>query len=91
MNNFQDHAETMDHTEVRIELDTGRGIAAFPRQGTLTMRSGMGAVLSFHMIIHDIGIVTATIQPLTKLDNGSGGARIQYDSHMCHAIHAIHE
>lgn len=69
LNNFQDHVETKEHSDVRIELDTGRGVAAFPREGALTMNRGMGAVLPFHMTIHGIRIVTATVQPLTKLDN----------------------
>ncbi|MCM3782380.1 beta-galactosidase [Neobacillus mesonae] len=70
LNNFQDHVDMMDHHDIRIELDTGKGIAAFPREGTLTMKGGMGAVLPFNMTISNIDIVTATVQPLTKLEIG---------------------
>lgn len=70
LNNFQDHVDMVDHHDVRIELDTGRGIVAFPSNGTFTLKKGVSAVLPFHMDLKGLHLVSATVQPLTKLERG---------------------
>lgn len=72
LNNFQDHIDMPDREHVRLELKTSRGQASFPHEGTLTLKSGFSAVLPFHVELEGIHIVSATVQPLTKLsDDGS--------------------
>ncbi|MGF7033617.1 hypothetical protein J2T17_004565 [Paenibacillus mucilaginosus] len=69
LNKFQDHVELPDREGVRVELDTGRGVVSFPREGTMVLRSGMGAVLPFQLELYGLHILSATVQPLTKLDS----------------------
>lgn len=67
LNNFQDHVYMPDQEEIRIELQTSRGTIAFPHQGTLTLKKNSSAVLPFQLNMEGVDIVTATVQPLTKL------------------------
>jgi beta-galactosidase len=69
MNNFQDHVDMPDHEDVRIELETGRGKVAFPHEGAMVLKGGLSAVLPFHLELYGVNIVSATVQPLTKLDS----------------------
>lgn len=73
LNNFQDHVETKDHRDVRVELDTGSRIAAFPKEGTMTLRAGQGAMLPFGLEWMGIVVLSATVQPLVKLDCSANG------------------
>lgn len=68
LNNFQDHLELPDREGIRIELDTEQGKVAFPHTGTLTLKQDVCAVLPFNLEIEGALIVSATVQPLTKLN-----------------------
>ncbi|PDO09288.1 MAG: hypothetical protein BLM47_13460 [Candidatus Reconcilbacillus cellulovorans] len=69
LNNFQDHVEMPDKT-FRIRMETARGPVSFPRDGTMTLKSGAAAVLPFHLTFGEIELVSATAQPLTTLSHG---------------------
>ncbi|CAM4323892.1 hypothetical protein FHS16_000845 [Paenibacillus endophyticus] len=68
LNNFQDHLELPDREGVRIELDTAQGKVAFPHAGHLTLKRDVSAVLPFNIELEGALIVSATVQPLTKLN-----------------------
>jgi hypothetical protein len=70
LNNFQDHLELPDREGLRIELETAKGKVVFPHSGTLTLKQDVSAVLPFNIELEDALIVTATVQPLTKLNAG---------------------
>ncbi|QMV40992.1 beta-galactosidase [Cohnella cholangitidis] len=80
LNNFQDHVEMPDRDNVRLELKTSRGQASFPHQGTLMLKSGFSAVLPFHVELEGVRIVSATVQPLTKL-SGDGSSVLVFYAH----------
>ncbi|NIK78395.1 hypothetical protein FHS15_003533 [Paenibacillus castaneae] len=67
LNNFQDHIDLPDREGVRIELDTAKGKVVFPHKGTLTLKKNVSAVLPYNLELAGAFIVTATVQPLTKL------------------------
>jgi len=66
LNNFQDHVDMPDR-ECRIELETTKGSVTIPQEGTLTLKSGMAAVLPFHLKLGDIELIGSTAQLLTSL------------------------
>ncbi|PQP81225.1 beta-galactosidase [Paenibacillus sp. PCH8] len=65
MNNYQDHMD-MPNRDVRLELNTRNGAASYPREGTMQLKSGMAAILPFHMNVNGMKIISATVQPLTR-------------------------
>ncbi|MFC9708425.1 beta-galactosidase [Paenibacillus sp. NPDC056933] len=65
INNYQDHVNMPDR-EVCLELQTAKGITAFPKQGTMQLRSGSAAILPFHLKLDRLEIISATVQPLTR-------------------------
>ncbi|ANY70118.1 beta-galactosidase [Paenibacillus sp. BIHB 4019] len=67
LNNFQDHVDMPDREEVSVTLGTSKGQARFPHAGSLRLKQGISAVLPFHLEAAGIRIVSATVQPLTKL------------------------
>jgi len=69
LNNFQDHVEMPDKT-VRIQLETSGGPVSFPLEGTLTLKSGTAAVLPFRLKLGEVELISATAQPLTRLQHG---------------------
>lgn len=65
LNNYQDHVQMPDR-QVRLELDTPRGIVNYPYEGSLQLKSGCAAILPFHFDLYGIRLVSATVQPLTR-------------------------
>ncbi|WP_341281978.1 beta-galactosidase [Paenibacillus sp. FSL H8-0537] len=69
LNNFQDHVDMPDREDVSVTLESSKGQARFPHTGSLRLKQGISAVLPFHLEAAGIHIVSATVQPLTKLTN----------------------
>lgn len=65
MNNYQDHVAMPDR-DIQLELHTSKGTASYPREGTMRLKSGMAAILPFHMNLNGMKIISATVQPLTR-------------------------
>ncbi|WP_339302670.1 beta-galactosidase [Paenibacillus sp. FSL R5-0519] len=65
MNNYQDHMVLPDR-DIQLQLHTGKGAAFYPREGTMQLKSGMAAILPFHMNLDGMKIISATVQPLTR-------------------------
>jgi hypothetical protein len=81
LNNFQDHLEMPSREGIRIELSTPDGIVSFPRRGTLSLKNEASAVLPFQLRIDDIHLVSATVQPLTRLQDDKGQAVLVFYAH----------
>lgn len=64
VNNYQDHAETKDHTDETVVLEL--------EKEDVTFRFGIAAeenaILPFHMDLDGIDLVQATAQPVTRLE-----------------------
>lgn len=65
MNNYQDHVAMPDR-DIQLELHTSKGTVLYPREGTMQLKSGMAAILPFHMNLNGMKIISATVQPLTR-------------------------
>ncbi|WP_440119219.1 beta-galactosidase [Paenibacillus sp. QZ-Y1] len=65
INNYQDHVDLPDR-DTHIELHTCKGVAHFPLEGTIQLKSGMAAILPLHMNLDGLEIISATVQPLTR-------------------------
>lgn len=78
LSNFQDHVAMLDREGLRIELDTAKGKVSFPRSGTLTLKQGASAVLPFHLHLDGVELVSATVQPLTRLQSGGAALLVFY-------------
>lgn len=65
MNNYQDHVAMPDR-DIQLELHTSKGTVLYPREGTMQLKSGMAAILPFHMNLSGMKIISATVQPLTR-------------------------
>lgn len=65
MNNYQDHVAMPDR-DIQLELHTSKGTASYPREGKMQLKSGMAAILPFHMNLNGMKIISATVQPLTR-------------------------
>lgn len=65
INNYQDHVALPDR-DIQLELHTSKGTAFYPREGTMQLKSGMAAILPFHMNLNGMKIISATVQPLTR-------------------------
>lgn len=81
LNNFQDHLEMPDRDGIRIELHTPHGTAAFPRQGTMGLKSGTAAVLPFMLRLEGVELISATVQPLTQLKTEEGEPLLVFYAH----------
>lgn len=71
INNFQDHIDMPDHEAVTIEIDSAKGKVTFPHKGSMTIKQNVSTVLPFHIEIADVSIVSATVQPLTVLEQNT--------------------
>ncbi len=71
LNNFQDHLDMPARDGIRIELETPQGDVSFPREGTLSLKKDISAVLPFHIEAAGVTVISATVQPLTVLDKNN--------------------
>lgn len=70
MINFQDHLEYSDFKDVSIDIKTSKGDIRFPNSGTFDLKKTASAIFPFNLNLGKTKIKSATVQPLTILDNG---------------------
>lgn len=71
INNFQDHAESLDIKDVSISLQFEDGEIRFPSGGTMTVGKEVCAILPFNMSLEGIILKSATAQPLARIETGA--------------------
>lgn len=76
LHNFQDHVETRDLTEQRVQLSHENGDISIPRHGMFTLRTGTSAILPFNLDLDGTLLRAATVQPLTVLRRPEGVHRV---------------
>ena len=69
MHNFQDHLETKDLKDLKIDIATQSGVITFPQTGTFTLKSGSSAIFPFNVNYDGIAIRMATVQPFCSFTN----------------------
>ena len=69
MHNFQDHLETKDLKDLKIDITTQSGAITFPQTGTFTLKSGSSAIFPFNVNYDGIAIRMATVQPFCSFTN----------------------
>lgn len=68
--NYQDHVETQDLTDLRLQLADGRRTITIPSRGTFTLKRGATAILPVNLDLGGAMLRSATVQPLTVLRDG---------------------
>ena len=71
MHNFQDHLETKDLKDLKIDIRTQSGAITFPQTGTFTLKSGSSAIFPFNVNYDGIAIRMATVQPFCSFSNAN--------------------
>lgn len=71
MHNFQDHLETKDLSNLKIDIATKQGKIQFPQTGTFTLKAGSSAIFPFNVNYDDVAIRMATVQPFCKFANNN--------------------
>ncbi|KDN55597.1 beta-galactosidase [Flavobacterium seoulense] len=69
MHNFQDHLETKDLSNLKIDIATKQGKIQFPQTGTFTLKAGSSAIFPFNVNYDGVAIRMATVQPFCKFTN----------------------
>lgn len=69
MHNFQDHLETKDLKDLKIDITTQSGAITFPQTGTFTLKAGSSAFFPFNVNYDGVAIRMATVQPFCKFTN----------------------
>ncbi|WP_281336194.1 beta-galactosidase [Flavobacterium eburneipallidum] len=69
MHNFQDHLETKDLSNLKIDIATKTGEIQFPQTGTFTLKAGSSAIFPFNVNYDGVAIRMATVQPFCKFTN----------------------
>jgi beta-galactosidase len=69
MHNYQDHLQTANLTNLKIDITTQTGTITFPESGNFTLKSGMSAIFPFNTTINGVKIKLATVQPLYQFSN----------------------
>ncbi len=72
LNNFQDHADMRDKTDIVFELDTDQGRIRIPQEGSLNLKAGESCVLPFGLQVLGDTLAYATVQPVYILKNEAG-------------------
>ncbi len=67
LNNYQDHVEMHDLTDIRLTLRTGEGMLTIPHGEPLTLAKHVAAIIPFGLILGSIRLEYATTQLLTKI------------------------
>lgn len=71
INNYQDHAKTVDKQDVSFCLHTEQGDIALPQTGKLSLAAGATAILPYHWILENGALLrSATVQPITCVHHG---------------------
>ena len=66
--NLQDHIEVKDIQDVNIKVETGRETISFPLKGSFDIPKATSAILPFNLRIGNVTVQSATVQPLTVLN-----------------------
>jgi len=66
LHNYQDHAERIDLSNLRLSIKTKNGVINIPEQGSFTLPKEKHAILPFNLVINDVLIRYATVQPMTN-------------------------
>lgn len=72
LNNFQDHADMHDKTDIVFELDTDQGKLRIPQEGSLNLSAGESCVLPFGLAVLGDTLAYATVQPVFILKTDAG-------------------
>jgi hypothetical protein len=72
MVNFQDHAEVKPINNVNVEIATESETFSFPVEGGFDLPRAASAIFPFNLKLGNTLMKTATVQPLTILDNEKG-------------------
>jgi len=70
MNNFQDHAETEDISDIQFNIETSGQELLIPESGALTLKKEENMILPFNIDLSGIGLNYATAQLMTKGEKG---------------------
>jgi hypothetical protein len=68
LNNYQDHVETQDITDVRIHIQTANTTISIPQARSLRLEKGVSAMLPFNLRLDGVLLKYATTQLLAKID-----------------------
>lgn len=72
VNNFQDHVKNDDQA-ARFDIHTPQGNVSLPLTGELRIPAGENMILPVNFDMAGVRLVSATVQPLTKLRSGGAG------------------
>lgn len=71
LHNYQDHAEMIDLTGLKLSIKTKTGVINIPEEGSFTLPKEKHAILPFNLRINNVLIRYATVQPMTSfVQNG---------------------
>ncbi|GHV56526.1 beta-galactosidase [Spirochaetia bacterium] len=70
LNNYQDHIETKAKNDFSVTVDLSDGIIRLPQEGSLSLEKDATAVLPLNQNLDGVPIRYATVQPITRLQNG---------------------
>lgn len=71
MQNFQDHLEMKDLTNLKVNIATKSGTITFPETGTFTLKAGGSAIFPFNVNYDGVAIRMATVQPFCSFTNNN--------------------
>ena len=69
MHNYQDHLQTVDLKNQKIEISTKAGVISFPTSGSFDLQAGASAIFPFNAIYDDVAVQMATVQPYCRFVN----------------------
>ncbi len=69
LNNYQDHVDMRDITDIRLQLQMADRIISLPYTEPLTLQKNVSAILSFGLSLSGIKLTYTTTQLLTKIDD----------------------
>ncbi|MFT3751819.1 MAG: beta-galactosidase [Paludibacter sp.] len=69
MHNYQDHLQTVDLKNQKIEIKTKTGLISFPCTGTFELKAGAAAIFPFNTVYDGVAIQMATVQPYCRFVN----------------------
>ncbi|WP_110931875.1 beta-galactosidase [Paenibacillus bouchesdurhonensis] len=70
VNNYQDHVEMKEHSEVQFVLQLPEGDLVLPQSNSLTVRKNASFILPFQFDLSGLLLRYATAQPVTVTDSG---------------------
>ncbi|WP_379945470.1 beta-galactosidase [Echinicola jeungdonensis] len=72
MINFQDHMDFSTLHDLQVKIKTSNEEISFPSSGTFDLLKASTCILPFNVQFGDANFKSATVQPLTKLDEAGG-------------------